>query len=158
MILVPSKETIIAIMMEATPTCTFGKSWVAQRVWAILLFPEESHLWRWGLFKPYEQTMINTLSGWTHQPRTVWKILTKKVQNHFYHWLSKIDVNQKEQKCTLTNAVHRQEILGTWETRWTDTTFFSVASVVQSVIPYLNSSLMMVRVDVETLYVEFCWG
>lgn len=24
--------------------------------------------------------------------------------------------------------------------------------------PYLNSSLMMVRVDVDTLYVEFCWG
>lgn len=27
-----------------------------------------------------------------------------------------------------------------------------------SSVPYLNSSLMMVRVDVETLYVEFCWG
>lgn len=25
-------------------------------------------------------------------------------------------------------------------------------------LPYLNSSLMMVRVDEETLYVEFCWG
>lgn len=26
------------------------------------------------------------------------------------------------------------------------------------IIPYLNSSLIIVRVDVDTLYVEFCWG
>lgn len=36
------------------PTCIWRRSWVAQRVWATLLSPAESRLWRWGLITTHE--------------------------------------------------------------------------------------------------------
>lgn len=38
-------------------TCTFGKSEVVQTVWTILLFPAESHRWRWGLSMQHTPAM-----------------------------------------------------------------------------------------------------
>lgn len=49
-------------LTNSIPTCIFGKSWVAQRVWTILLFPEESHLLCWGLF--VGDTRTNTCKVW----------------------------------------------------------------------------------------------
>lgn len=45
---------------QPIPTCIFGKSWVAQTVWTILLSPEESHLWCWDL-------LVTETHGWLVQ-------------------------------------------------------------------------------------------
>lgn len=41
-----------------TPTCILRRSWAVQRVWAILLFPEESRLWHWGLMAAWKHCML----------------------------------------------------------------------------------------------------